>query len=433
MRRLWTVVSGVVGLSLLIAACAPPGAPGAPGPGGASKPSGPIKVGFLAPTTGNAAASGQDMINGWSLYWKQNNNRIGNREVQWTHEDTASDPTVALNKARQFVEQQQVDMLVGTLLADEGLAVADYVKTTGTPAFYPSSSADDLTQRARVANVVRAGGWASSQPHHPFGEWAYDQGYRKVMAICVDYAFGHEVCGGFLRTFAGEKGGEMVKQLFDPRNTPDFSSYLAQVPDSGADAVFSIQVGADAPRFVKQWNDFGYVGKIPLLGGEVLFDQSLLRQMGPEAEGMISAGHWAEGRPEKVTQDFVDAYDKTYNQLPSYYAAANYSAAVWISKAAEKLNGDVSNKQAFLDAVKNTEVDVPLGHMKLDAYGEPDETTYVRKVMRRPDGRLWNVPIQTFEAVSQFWKFGPDRFLKQPVYSRDFQGLPSQLKQLGIQ
>jgi branched-chain amino acid transport system substrate-binding protein len=70
--------------------------------------------------------------------------------------------------------------------------------------------------------------------------------------------------------------------------------------------------------------------------------------------------------------------------------------------------------------------------MKLDPYGDAEETTYVRQVQRRPDGRLWNVPIQTFEGVSQFWKFGADKFLKQPVYSRDFQGLPAQLQALGL-
>ena len=58
--------------------------------------------------------------------------------------------------------------------------------------------------------------------------------------------------------------------------------------------------------------------------------------------------------------------------------------------------------------------------------------TSIGKVERRPDGRLWNVPIQTFDNVSQFWTFDPNTFLKQPVYSRDFQGLPDQLKQLGL-
>src|SRR5437899_6857681 len=120
------VFSIVVGLSLIVAACAPPGAPGA-----APKSSRPVKVGFLAPTTGTSAASGNDMINGWKLYWKTNAGTVAGREVQTVFEDTGGDVNTALTKARQFVEQQQVDMIVGPLFANEGLAVADYLKTAG--------------------------------------------------------------------------------------------------------------------------------------------------------------------------------------------------------------------------------------------------------------------------------------------------------------
>src|SRR5438067_4117061 len=194
MKRLCRALVGTVILSLALA-CAPPGAPGSASP---QQQTGPIKVGFLAPLTGTSAASGNDMVNGWGLYWKLNGSKVAGREVQTLTEDTAGDPNTALTKARQFVEQQQVDMIVGPLFANEGLAVADYLQTTGTPGFYPIVSADDLTQRQRVDNVIRVAGWTSSQPHHPFGEWAYNQGYRKVLTICSDYAFGQEVCGGFL-------------------------------------------------------------------------------------------------------------------------------------------------------------------------------------------------------------------------------------------
>jgi branched-chain amino acid transport system substrate-binding protein len=420
---------GIVALWLAVG-CAPPSAPG-PG-GSAQKATGPIKVGFVAPLTGTAAASGADMVNGWSLYWKLNGSAVQGREIQTTTEDTAGDPNTALTKGRQVVEQQQVDMIVGSLFANEGLALADYLQTTGTPGFYPIVAADDLTQRHRVDNVIRVAGWTSSQIHHPLGEWAYDQGYRKVLTICTDYAFGHEVCGGFLRTFTA-KGGQVVRQLWNPVSTPDFSSYLSQIQGSGADVVFASQVGAETIRFVKGWSDFGYKDKIPLIGNEVLFDQSFLRSMGPEAEGLVSAGHWADGRPAKETQDFVDTYMKEYNQFPSYYAAAVYSAALWIAKAIEKANGNTADHKAFLDAVRGTEVDAPLGHLKLDAYGNPLQNVYIRRVERRPDGKLWNVPIKTYENVSQFWTFGPDKFLKQPVYSREFQGLPEQLRQAGVE
>src|SRR5215218_5225327 len=149
-------------IALMLAACAPPGASG---PGGGGGDSGPIKIGLLAPTSGTTAASGTDMLNGWNLYWKLKGAKIGNREVQTFHEDTAGDPNTALTKARQLVEQRGVSMILGPLLANEGLAVADYIKTTNVPMLLPVVSADDLTQRQRIDNVIRIAGWTSSQPH----------------------------------------------------------------------------------------------------------------------------------------------------------------------------------------------------------------------------------------------------------------------------
>ena len=63
-------------------------------------------------------------------------------------EDDASNPDTSLQKARRLVEQGNCHMLIGDLLANTGLAVANYVKGTGTPYFIPIIAADDLTQRA---------------------------------------------------------------------------------------------------------------------------------------------------------------------------------------------------------------------------------------------------------------------------------------------
>lgn len=427
MRRAWIATIVVLAMGVL-AGC------GLPAPGGpsAGKLSGPIKAGILAPLTGVNAAGGKDMVDGWNLYWKLNGTTVAGREIQTLVEDTAGEPNQALTRARQLVEQQQVDFLVGPLVATEGLAVGEFAKSNGIPLFTSIVAADELTQRARADNILRIGGFASSQPHHAFGEWAYEQGYRKIVTLCVDYAFGHEVCGGFLRTFAGVKGGQVVKQLWTPLGTADFGSYRTQIPGAGGDAVFAIEVGADAPRFVRQWSEFGLKGQVPLPVGEITTDQSQLRAMGPEAEGVLSAGHYAEGRPSKETQDFVEAYSKEFDRLPSQFSVNNYSAALWLAKTFEKLNGSISDRKAFLDGVRATEVDTPLGPLKLDAYNNPNQNAYIRKVERRPDGKLWNVPLKTYENVSQFWTFGPDIFLKQPSYSRTFQGLPDQLQALGI-
>lgn len=420
------VVLVVLALATLLAvACAPVAAPPA-APAEEAAPAGPIKIGFLAPTSSVAAESAQDMIDGFNMFWDEHGREVAGREVQIFVEDDAGDPDVALSKARLLVEQRQVHMLVGLLFAHTGLAVAEYVKDTGTPTFYQIVAADDLTQRELIPNVIRIAGWTSSQPHHPFGEWvARNQDCKSVYTIGSDYAFGHEVVGGFVNTFTDE-GGEVVGQLWNPIGETDFSSYLATIQSANPGCVFSLQVGATAVRFIKAWNDFGLKDKIPFFAGEVQADQSIIRGVEPPelAVGLISAGHYAEGRDSPDTQNFVQAYDKQFGKLPSYYAVASYTAGRWIAKALEDIDGKVEDTDAFLAAIRKVEfADTPMGPLKLDEYNNPIQNIYIRRVEMREDGRVWNVVIDTIPAVSQFYRYDPEEFLKQPVYSRDYQGI----------
>lgn len=403
------------------AAAAQPTQPPAAQPTQPPAAAGPIKVGVMAPQTGTYAASGKDMLDAWNLYWNNNPKTIAGREIQFFIEDDAGNPDTALTKARLLVEQRGVHMLVGNLVANTGLAVAEYAKGNGIPYFIPIVSADDLTQRNRIPNVVRLAGWTSSQTTHPAGEWAYKQGYKTVVTIAQDYAFGHENTGGFVRTFT-ESGGTVVAQIWNPIGAPDFSTYIAQIQNLKPDLVFAEETGADSGRFIKQWSDFGLKGKIALLGNETLVDQSLLRGMGPEAEGVISVGKYAEGRNSPDTQNFVAAYDKAYNLIPGYYAVNMYSAAQLLAAAIAKANGKVEDKAAFVQTVRGVSLDnTPLGPVKIDDYGCPILNVYLRVVAKRPDGRLWNTATDTWTNVSQFWKYKPEDFLKNPVYSRDYQ------------
>src|SRR3977135_3063073 len=117
---------------------------------------GPIKIGLLAPLTGVVASGGKEMVEGVQFYLDQVKNEMGGRKVELVIEDDASNPDPALQKARRLVEQGNCHMLIGNLLANTGLAVANYVKGTGTPYFIPIIAAEDLTQRPRLHTTVRA-------------------------------------------------------------------------------------------------------------------------------------------------------------------------------------------------------------------------------------------------------------------------------------
>jgi len=382
----------------------------------------PLLIGVVMPTTGGVAAQGTDFNNGWDLFWEENGTTFGGRDVEYVFEDTASDPDTGVQKTTQLVEVEGADIIIPGLLANVGNAIAasldgndDVLQVTAT------SCADDLLQRTPTPNYVRAGGWSCSQTSHVLGEWAANNGYDNVVTACNDYAFGHELCGGFTDVFK-LNGGTVQNQLWFPLGSQDFSTYVTQIRDEEPGAAMVLAVGASGLDWVQQWSDFGLTEGLPVLYGEVTTDQSVLRNMDPETvEGAISAGHWAEGGDVPETVAFVESYDAAYGDIPSYYAAGGYASAQWIAETMEETGGDFS-PGGFIETMKSMSVDTPFGPQSLDDTGNPIFTVYIRQVEVRDDGRLWNVVIDQVDNVDQYYPRSKDEYLSQPIYSRDFQG-----------
>jgi len=381
-----------------------------------------IKVGFMAPMTGDAAALGEDMANGWKLFWKQRGTNIAGREVVRLYQDDTGNPANALTKAQRFVNHDKVDLVVGTMHTNVGAAVAEFMARTEVPFIGPTFTLDDHTQRKPIPGVMRIGGFTSSQNTHAMGDWAYKRGYRKVVTLCQDCVYGQEGCGGFTRVFT-DMGGQVVKQLWAPLGTQDYSPYISQIIEAKPNALFVITVGGDVARFARAAGDFELHKKVPIIGADNLTDQTVLRTLDLSDLGIITVGHFAEGREAPATQKFVGDYVKEYGHLPSRYSSNVYTTAMWVAKALEEVKSDLSNRKPFLEALKRVKIDnTPQGPVSLDSYANPVFNVYVRKVTRRPDGKLWNVPIHTYENVSQFWTYSPKEFLSKPVYSRNYQG-----------
>ncbi len=379
---------------------------------------GPIKVGLLLPQTGPLAANGKDMINGLQLFLEEQNYRLAGREIKLIIEDSEGKPATGLTKARGLVEGQGIHVLIGPLSAAVGYAIAPYIDEKKIPALYPIVSSEDITQRKRSAYIVRTG-WSSAQPSHPFGQWVYETlKYRKIAMIGYDFAFGWEVAAGFHRTFE-EAGGQIVQKLWPPLGTADFGPYLAQLRRD-VDAIYVIFSGADALRFAKQYQEAGLKGRLPLVGGGTFTDEHVLRSMGDEALGIVTALHYSAALNTPANKKFAQAYEAKYNQVPSYYSEGTYVAGMALKAALEATGGDIEDAGKFLAALRRVDLsDAPRGPMRFDEYGNPVQNVYVRRV-ERVGGRLQNTVIHTFPAVSQFWTYKPEEFLKQPVYSRDF-------------
>ena len=130
-----------------------------------------------------------------------------------------------------------------------------------------------------------------------------------------------------------------------------------------------------------------------------------------------------------ATQKFVADYEKAFGKLPSLYGFSMYSGAMWLDAAIKQVNGKVEDRAAFLNAVRGVQLaNSPLGRpVRLDEYGNPIYDVYIRETKRRSDGKFWNTPVDTYPGVSQFWTYNPEAYMKQPPYSRNFQGINAKI------
>jgi branched-chain amino acid transport system substrate-binding protein len=385
-----------------------------------------IRIGFLAPTTGIFAQIGKDMVDGFQMYLDEVKGDFGDAKVKFIVEDEQGKPDTAVTKAKKLVLQDKVHMFVGGLLASTGYALAPV--STAEKTLYISSvaAADDLTQRdlPKYPYFIRTS-WTSSQPSHPFGQWACEQGFKKVAAIGADYAFGYEVVGGFQRAFEA-CGGQVVQKVWVPLNAKDFGPYIPTLKRD-ADRIFSLMVGPAALQFPKQFRSAGY--DKPLIGGGVSYDEFVLPAMGDEVIGHVSPLHYSAALDTPKNAAFVKAYRAKYGKVPSYYSENNYSTAQMIHEVIKKNGGKFPGAEEFIKQLAAMKFDTIRGPVSFDDMRNPVQNIYIKKVEKKKmfgydKDELWNTVIKTYENVGQFGQFKKDAFLATPVYGRDYPPCP---------
>jgi branched-chain amino acid transport system substrate-binding protein len=381
-----------------------------------------LRIGYLAPLTGGLAQTGIDMRDGFLLYLEQHGNKLGGMDVKLIIEDEQGKGDVAVTKAKKLVLQDKVHILIGGVLASTGYALAP-VSTELKTMYIPSiPAADDLTQRQlkNFPYLIRTS-WSSSQPHHPLGQWACDQGYKKVVTIAADYAFGYEVVGGFQKAFE-DCGGKIIQKIWPPLGAKDFGPFIPTIK-ADTDAVFSLMVGPMPAQFIKQMRGAGF--KKPIIGGGTSYDEFVLPFMGDEAVGDVSALHYSAALDTPKNIAFVKAYRTRFNKVPSYYSENNYTTAQWLDEALKKTGGKWPGPEELIKVMVSIKLDSVRGQVSFDDMRNPIQNIYIKKVEKKKmfgyeKDELWNTVIKTYPNVSQFWTYGKDKFLAQPVYDKNF-------------
>jgi branched-chain amino acid transport system substrate-binding protein len=375
----------------------------------------PFKLGLLTVKTGPLAQGGIQMEQGIAALLKEKGNALAGRRIEFISADTGGNPAGAKTKAQELIERDKVNVILGPLAAFELLAITDYVRDNQTP-LISLAAAEDVTQRKANPFVIRPSA-TSAQCCHVMGDYAAKElKYKRAATISEDFAFGYEQMSGFQRVFE-DYGGRVVKKLWPPLVTPDYTPYIAQI--GNVDCVFNGFAGSNPVKFMRSYADLGLKGRIPLLAGWTAMDDALLRSLGDEAVGVISAAWYSADRDTPSNKRLVEALRRDYNVLPGGYSAGMYIAGQCVEAAIQKIGGKADDRKAFAEALHEVSlIDTPRGPVRFDSYGNVVGDVFIRKCERK-GGQLVNTVVKTYSNVSQFWTYDEKRFLAEPVYGRN--------------
>ncbi|HEY3917071.1 MAG TPA: ABC transporter substrate-binding protein [Stellaceae bacterium] len=346
-------------------------------PAGAQGPT--VFVGVTTPLTGPYSADGIDHLKGYQLAIEHLNNGEGlvpevpslkgkkgvlGKKIVYKNADTQTQPNPAIQAQTDYITQDKAIMITGALNSAVAIAI------------------EKLAQRYKVLNMVGCSGANEttgvdcqkfafrSQPSAYMAAKALTPVLGKVIGrnkkaiyLVPDYAYGHSVEHSTGEFTEQELGWKSLGSQVCPLGTKDYSSYLLNIANSGADVFVNVAFGADAVASCKQAKQFGVLDKMKMVVPNISAFQG--KELGPEIMGGVYGTMdfwWTLAESNRLAKIFVDTFHEKFNYRPSWPAHIAYTQMmVWADAVTRAGSFDPVKVIAELEA--GHKLQMPLGEV----------------------------------------------------------------------
>jgi branched-chain amino acid transport system substrate-binding protein len=323
----------------------------------------------------------------------------------------------AIKETKRLMEQLGADIMIGPLSGDESVAIANYAKAHPTKTFVNGTAgAWDTTAVVKAPNFFRFNG-DGIQWNAGIGDLAVKKLHWKKAAIIMDdYSFGYASGAGMIADFCAA-GGNIVKRVFPPLNTTDYSSFVRQLPPpSKVDGYFSAVGGSGTPPMLKAFQQaYGSLKASQWVGNLFFFSSGADKAIGPSLNGAYVGGFGSspdlKGKNVTKYKAILDRWYKKYPPLTgkaSDHAADgftyNYYNNAWaLVKALKVVNGDISDGGKKLQAAlaKTSLPDAAYGAIRLDKNRQAIQPQYSYRMDVKAPGSLGITTVQYIPPVDQ--------------------------------
>ena len=352
-----------------------------------------VKIGFITTLTTGAGVIGRDMKDAVELAVEHIGAKMGSLDVEMIFEDDGFKPEIGKQKADKLVKSDDVDFVAGFIWSHVLLASRKSVLDAGKFLISSNAGPSQLAGKLCHRNFFSTS-WQNDQTPMAMGEVLNDKGVKKLYVMAPNYAAGKNMVTGLQRTFKGEiVGKDMTKWGKDAQL--DFSAELTKAKASGAEGIFVFYPGKAGGAFIKQYEQAGLRGKIPLYSVFTVDSISLPRLQKAGLGGVVGSEmtqFWAPDLDNPQNEKFVSAFKAKHGRYPSFYAAQSYDTIFLIKSAVEAVNGNLKDMDGMRAAMAKANFPSVRGSFSYGNNHFPVQNFYVRKVVADADGN-WTTNV----------------------------------------
>lgn len=417
-----TLIPGLGNIGWVYAADKPP-----IGTWPAGSQGGTVYIGAAVPLTGTYAVQGADELKGWELAVEHINTGhelmkkiapkvdkgLLGKKVQLVSADSAAKPNQAVQAQQTFINQNKIILMTGSTSSAVAVALNKFAQREKILYVPGISGSNDTTGKDCVRYGFRQGfyGETAANAIGPILVKKFGKN-RKAAFMTPDYTYGHTTTKSVNDYLTEKAGWTMVTNQVSPLGTQDFSQYLTNIANSGAEFLINVNWGRDAVLSTQQAKQFGLIPKMSLIiPYQIPF---LAKEVGPDLTAGVYAATdfwWTLEDKYPLAKMFVDAFHKKYGYRPEWGAENAYvSFAHWARM--------VSEAGSFYppDVIKQYEKGETIPSLVGDVHYRPQDHQCVRPVVivrgkakkdMKNDEDFWEVvEIVPGETVMQ----APDAF-----------------------
>jgi ABC-type branched-subunit amino acid transport system substrate-binding protein len=329
-----------------------------------------IKIGVLAPTTGFMSTHGEAIKLGAVLAEEMINKDggINGKPIKMVIEDDKSDPAVATEKAKQLINKDKVQFLIGTGSSAETLAVVPVAEQSKIPFIYSldgECKTCALNNKQEKAKYIFASGPTPEMLLEKFLPEMMNKFGKKVFFVGADYVFPHFM-NDIAEKIVKDGGGEVVGSEYAPTDTTDYSTIINRVKKADPDILFLTLPGTTGVTFVKQARQFGIFEKMAVTGSAT-FDTEAYSAIGTISEGVYVVNRYSGLLENEENKKFVEAYKAKYNPkspIGPTASSGTYGVIMAIKAAVEKAGSTEADK--VVAALEGLKLKLPQGEVEID-------------------------------------------------------------------